>query len=431
MVAKNTIVALSFNRKNEDTLNALKSLPITVVRRDTDQGITLFFETGNNALFSVNETNLDFDQIRGRTGTLLRTQRKDGEKIILQYTSEDKEMESDELFFYYAGNDEITMMSESHFKVINKVYSASTYNPTDIRLDESLHDEIANINSIDSKGFYSKQKAVRYRHVIFQLDEIIRGKATNELRNEALLIKRDLEAEVQSIRTLKNKMHISKAFQDEVAKIRYELMASFIEKNHGKVTLSKIESNSIKLATDLLKANSDVIGEAISETEKLKTELAIIDRTLDTLRYVNEFTKFINRGLPPKIALMNCAKCGSKPRLNTLVTDTKAGKASEVACKCGHAVKGGRIAVEAITKWNIAQGTKVVDDIDGLNLTLDLKELKAKVGEMDKFTHMIARRFAIKKQIEGNRYHKSSNKVKGMSNILMVISAYIKETMKK
>lgn len=431
MVEKNTIVALEFNRKDPSTLAALKSSKITITRVDKDNQVVLAFETGAAELFTVAESDLDFEEIRGRTGNLLRTIRQDSEKIILQYEELNTIMESDSVFFYYAGNDEFIMMSEPHFKVINKVYSPKTYNPTDISISDDLMAEIEDIREIDNKGMYSKHKSVRYRNVIFKLDDIIKGTATNELRNEALNLKKDLEEEIRGIRTLKSKAHLSKAFQDTMRKINFDLMAQFILKHHGKAALSDIESKSIKLSTEELKASDKAISSAMSQTERLQDEIDNIDEVIDKLTHKNELTLFINRALPPKVNISLCSKCGNRPRLNVLTTNTKTGKAHEVRCRCGEFVTGTKIAIDSITKWNLKQGTNTIDNIEGLSFeNLSQREVKDKIGEIDKFTHMVARKISLRKQTEGDSYHKKMNKVKGMNNVLMVINGYVKEIIK-
>ena len=433
MVEKSTIVSLTFDRKDKSLLNALSKDGVIITRSGTGNEIEIQFSVPDGHAFSVQESDMDFDEIRGRTKSVLRCDRKQNENLILKLDlSDERVIESDSIYIYYAGGDEFILMAEPQFNLTNKIYQRRFYNRSDVELSDELRNEIREVNGIDNKGLYSRDKAVRYRNIINMLDEIIGDQATNQLRHEAISAKRDLENSLKEIRVLKNKSHLSKAFQDQVKQIKFQNMMDFIEAHHGKNALSIIESQSIRQATDKLRASDEVIKSAISENDSLEAELEMINDKLSKILCKDELNRFINRDMPPNMRISACGKCGKKPRLNMLELKTKAKKAFEIRCQCGNSERGTKPAITAISKWNIAQGDAELSSIEGLDFSgLSNDEIKSKLREIDRFTHMVARSFTIKSMIEGDRYHKSNNKIKGMNTVLIAINEYAKKVTNK
>jgi len=433
MVEKSTIVSLKFDRNDRPALARLSEKGLVITRDKAQANAQVSFSVPDINDFTLSETDMDFEEIRGRTKSLLRCVRAEGENLQLKLSqSEADSLECNEIFLYFAGDDEFILMAESPFKLVNKVYKPSLQLKTDIALSDDLKCEIAEVDAIDNKGVYSRDKIVRYRHIIIKLDELIERTSTNQLRQEAYEAKRVLEDKVRELRVLRKMSHMSKAVQDEVKHIRFNLMAKFIEENHGKQALVSIESEAIRMTASSLKADQELVNSALDSNSELELELNSINERLEAHPYKDELYKFINKPLPPSFRIHNCGKCGSRARLVTIPLDTKAQKAFEVRCKCGSFERGTRPAATAISKWNLAQGTGELADIDGIDFVgLSKNEINTKVKDIERFTNMINRKFALEARTQGDRYHKANNKIKGMNKVLATMNDYAKRLIPK
>jgi hypothetical protein len=428
----NDVIELRLERNTVLEKRSLELHGFSYTRADRRGAVYVDVDFEVNSGITVSKVNqLDFDLMRSRTRNHMVTERKDGEKIILKLNSDKGDFESDRLYLCYVGNDRFILFAEACFEVVNKVYSPSSYDPSAIDLSDKFLSKVNMLRKNVKEQGYDPVYANTYRGLIYSLDEIITGKATNALRKAAENKKRILKSELRKLRELSSISHQSKTFQDRLHELEVKHLKEFIALNQGEKILSSILENAMAQATREFKDN----GFAFEDTQTLigerQSELERIEKQLNALSYKDELLAFSKKVNPPTLSIGRCCENKCKASL-TRLPDERGGRDSFcVLCTCGK--QGGKYKKDhdAIIDWNVNNiRLRDIPTIDGLRYDgLNNDALKLYIGEVDKFTSLMLRKFNLLVKLEGGRYSKRHNKHKGMVNILLSLNNYVKKTL--
>lgn len=434
MVDNTTLVALKIDR-NSKTIEDFRQRGSIHITRVDNEGVTnLEFYSTHPECFSLSTTDLDLEEVRGRAQSMVRVNRQDGEKVIIELENDISNLQQDCLFFNKYGEDRFMIWAEPAFVITNKIYNASAYKRSDVDLEESLKNDIEALLSGEAPRVYNRQRAIECRILLLRLDEIIDGEATQQLREKAIDAKFSINEELERVRLLKNKAHLAKVFKDKVHVEKFSLMEKLIKEKLGEVELSKLHSQAMQNVKNALGINESVVGALVEVENSHESEKERVVDTLKSLPFFNELEGFISNGdKPPTIQVERCKICGKKPSITPTTTANGKTKRFVARCQCGATAGDGKIGADAVINWNLENADSLrVDSIPMVDFSgLSNEDIVKKIGAVDQFCHRRRRLISIETQLTPGSDKKRFNKLKGKLSILDSVSRYAKAIMKQ
>ena len=316
IVDKTTLVALNFNKSSKEFLAFAQDGKLEVVHKRQGDKSSLSFYSSHPEAFSVSISELDLEEVRGRTQNMVRANRKDNEKIIIELSGEAHELQQDHLFINQLGPDSFVLWAEAIFEITNKIYSFPSYKRSDIELEHSLNSDINALLNGERPKIYNRQRAMECRMLLLRLDEIIEGESTRQLRNKAIEAKERIQNELERVRLLKSKSNLAKVFSDKVYEEKHKLMEKLIAKELGESALSLIQRTAVENVTQSMHIDEKVVGSLIDVKTEQNDERERVLKTLKNNPHFEELESFIsNTNGSPNLSVESCSQCGKKPRI--------------------------------------------------------------------------------------------------------------------
>ena len=433
LLENDTCLQITFHRRDCRAINALQNEGVSFkhINQEGQSYIEVSFAHDSGLSATLNH-DLDFDLMNSRTRNHLRTVRKPNESIILKLNDSFDQFESDSIYICYSGEDEFMLFAEQCFRYINKVYAPKISNITDLSLPEGFSHSLFRLRDEVNQYGYNRVYANRYRALIYKLEEILSGEASNPLRADAEDKLRILKSELRKLRELSSVTHQSKLFQDKVKAYQNAAVREFIVLHHGISVLQDIDASCVARVEQEQSSSCESAKALQLNLEDNGNELGRIDTILWTLSNVTELQTFISMEKPPTLPIERCLQCKSVPLLKKTSIPQRSRDMFVVSCKCGNQSEETKRGHEAVVNWNITNNASSLPCIDGLHYhALTRAELRIYIGEIDKFCSLSSRRFNLLLKLEGNRYQKRFNKKKGMISVLSSINGYVKTLLKE
>jgi RNase P subunit RPR2 len=351
-----TIAVIKFDKHNENALNALnKGKLIKLSRTDKDGRTYLSATLPELTGFTFEEYDGDLEDVRSRIPKPLRTNRLDGESIqlgLIQGSS--LENSCGMMFITRIDNDEFAVFVESQFEYLNKTYEPKKYDPTSLSLPDSIVKRATTIiRSVEYERFDSIS-VNECRSLTLELEEIIDGKATNELRKKAITTKRKLEAALKTILSRKRNAVMGSAFKELHRNVLIENLKEFITNHHGNDVLSRLEQEALHAATQRFGIDTNKTKALFERNRDIESELSNVRREMSSMDEADILNDYFDGTYPPKVSIFRCKKCGgfSKLSFNQQIKVNK--KQALVKCtECDNVVHGQRTGPSAIYAWNL------------------------------------------------------------------------------
>jgi hypothetical protein len=415
------MVALNYERKSEAFVKCLSDgLSITLTRNDVDGETQMHVKSPDSFNLHIEVSELDIDEARTQAQSQWRTTRTNGEQIIIEGLGDASLLTAKAIYVCKLKDDDFLVMADNCFEYINKIYSPFKYNASSLSVPNSVLDESERLIDVFKNGKGGKGAINRIRELVYNLEEIIHGKATDQLRYEATDIKKDMENTINKFREEKRKLSNQSLFKERLREKIIESLKDFIREHHGHATLSKIESEALRRTTEDSKISSVDAKEGFNTIKGFESEMIKIEQELETNRFKENIDNYLTLGIPPKVLITHCSRCGSKARFAKIEGISTKQKKHKVTCmNCSETVIGGRIGIDAIIKWNTVHKKNIkpqsLDVLGVLNTSDDaaIDVLRYVEGKM--------RWYSLVRQAKGNSALKVHNKEKGMMSILSIV----------
>lgn len=434
MISRNDVFAFKFNRKSKSHLSALASGCIKFTRQDKDGAVHVLTHCPDDN-FTLERFDGDYDDASSRTKTYFITNRKDGESIILSLQDEfDQQLESNSIFISYLGNDRFIVFAEQPFEFVNKTYTPPTYDATSLELPDRIVAE-ADIIAYKVRNNQLGTLSVNdCRGITYELDTIISGTATNQLRQKAIKLKRTLESAIVKIGKRHGKNRLAQQFKDIRSTALIEELKAFIITHHGHDALDKIERQSLQKANEKFSNEFDNAEDVFSYESGTEHQIKAIQKKLSDSPVSDVAHSFVQESMPPKIPLSRCSECNSKVRLNIMPQIARGKKKHEVKCPtCNNRVEGGRIGAEAVYAWNLANDKKqTYRDIKEFGISLLSPELaQSRVEDLRKYQSLKSTEIALRMKVASKKEMQELKKLKGKNTVLLLLVNYLSELLKR
>jgi|TARA_R110000796_G_scaffold50909_2_gene120177 hypothetical protein len=420
VTANDTVIAIKFDRNSNETTSLLRQdVAFTITRRCIADENFFDITTPCEKLFSIENYKGDLDDLRSRTKTFWRTQRKDGEAIVIGVDSIEATPESDYIFLVYLGGDEFAVFAEPHFKYRNNVKVQYNYCVTSTNLPNEITMEANRLLRLNSNFQYNNISLNRMRKVTYELDDILSMPATKNLHSHAKNLKFQLEQKIKEIRSYKNKNNLSKEFNDAYQANLIEVLKAFVIENHCENTLSKINAEALRLTTDGFKTAP--IGTVMDTLKSQKQEVDEIRLQINDNPCSKDFNDFLDLSVPPRVKISKCLKCNRSATLKVLEGVGVKKKQHEVSCtQCSNKVIGGRVGTEAILIWNQNNDPLLsVSDYNLLGMSgLSNEDAAFKIKQYEKLVQLKSREINLLQKITPGQSKSTFNKVRGMSRVI-------------
>jgi hypothetical protein len=434
MLSRNDIFAFKFSRKNNAHLVALTDGFIRFTRQDKGNTVRVITQCPDDS-FSLDKFNGDYDDATSRTKNYFITNRKDGESIIISLESDfEKNLESDSIFISYLGDDRFIVFAEQPFEFVNKTYTPPTYDATSLELPVKIvaqADKIAHKISNQQFGSLSVNDC---RGITYELDSIINGTATNQLREKAIKLKRKLESAILEIGKKQGKNKLSLRFKEIRTNTLIEQLKDFVIANHGESVYDGIERSSLRAANDKIKEDYIHAEDVFSYEKGTEHQIVSLQAKLNESSVSSMAKDFLNEVMPPKVPISRCSLCGSRARLAVMPQVSKGKKKHEVKCQnCSNRTEGGRIGAEAVYAWNLANDKNLTYvDIKEFGLSLLApSEALERVNALRRYQSLKQQEIALRMKVASQKEMQELKKVKGKNTVLLLLINYLTEILKK
>lgn len=434
MTSRNDVFAFKFNRKSKSHLSALAKGCIKFTRLDKNGAVHVLTQCPDDN-FTLERFDGDYDDASSRTKTYFITNRKDGESIILSLQEDfDQQLESNAIFISYLGNDRFIVFAEQPFEFVNKTYTPPTYDATSLELPDRIVAEADNIAYKVRNNQLGTLSVNDCRGVTYELDSIISGTATNQLRQKAIKLKRTLESAVLKIGKKQGKNRLAQQFKDIRATALIEELKAFVITHHGHDVIDRIERQSLQKANEKFSAEVDNAEDVFSYESGTEHQIKSIQKKLSDSPVSDVAHSFVQESMPPKIPLSRCSECNSKVRLNIMPQVARGKKKHEVKCTtCKNRVEGGRIGAEAVYAWNLANDKKqTYRDIKEFGMSLLSPELaQSRVEDLRKYQSLKSTEIALRMKVASKKEMQELKKLKGKNTVLLLLVNYLSELLNR
>lgn len=430
---RDDIFAFKFNRKNSAHLSALTNGVIKFTRQDNDRTVQVITQCPADS-FSLEKFDGDYDDASSRTKNYFITNRKDGESIILSLEDDfDQILESNSIFISYLGDDRFIVFAEQPFEFVNKTYTPPSYDATSLDLPEKIITQADRIAHQLNNQQYGGLSVNDCRGITYELDFIINGTATNQLRDKAIKLKRKLELSILEIGKKQGKNKLSLRFKEIRTNTLIEQLKDFVITNHGKAAYDDIERNSLRTANDKIKSDYQDAEDVFSYEKGTEHQILSLQNKLHELSISPMANDFLGNVMPPKVPISNCSICGGRARLAVMPQISRGKKKHEVKCQnCDNRTEGGRIGAEAVYAWNLANGKNLTYlDVKEFGLSLlSPNDAQERVNELRRFQSLKQQEIALRMKVAGQKEFQELKKVKGKNTVLLLLINYLTEILK-
>jgi hypothetical protein len=287
------------------------------------------------------------------------------------------------MFITLHGNDEFSVFVEQEFEYLNKTYEPRRYDPTSLSLPDSIVKRATKVIHLVEDERFDSLSVNECRSLTFELEEIIDGKATNELRQKAVITKRKLEASLKKIISRKRSSVMGAAFKELHRNILIDNLKAFITKEHGSDILSNLEQEALHSATQRFGIDTNKTKALFERNRDIESELANIRLEMANISETDILNDYFNGTYPPKVNIFRCKKCGGFSKLAFSQQTKSNKKQAMVNCtQCDNVVYGQRTGPSAIYAWNLenitSQGLKTLSafSLNKLDRNSALERLK-------------------------------------------------------
>tara|TARA_B100000953_G_scaffold299896_1_gene301649 strand:+ start:2184 stop:3488 length:1305 start_codon:yes stop_codon:yes gene_type:complete len=434
MLSRNDIFAFKFNRKNKTHLSALTDGSIKFTRQDKNNSVRIITQCPDDS-FSLEKFSGDYDDATSRTKNYFITNRKDGESIILSLETDiDTVLESDFIFISYLGDDRFIVFAEHPFEFVNKTYTPPSYDATSLELPEKIIAQADKISQKLSNQQFGSVSVNDCRGITYELDSIINGTATNQLREKAVKLKRKLESSIIEIGKKQGKNKLSLRFKEIRTNTLIEQLKEFVIANHGKAAFDDIERSSLRAANDKIKRDYEFADDVFSYEKGTEHQILSLQNKLQELTVSSMANDFLGNVMPPKVPISKCSQCGGRARLAVMPQISKGKKKHEVKCQnCDNRTEGGRIGAEAVYAWNLANDKNLTyRDVKEFGLSLLAPdEARERVEALRRYQSLKQQEIALRLKIASQKEMQELKKVKGKNTVLLLLLNYLSEILKK
>ena len=432
----NSIAAIKFDKHDNEVVNSLKIGGVFEVTRQDDGGNVFLSCTAPDGVgFDFIEFDGDYEDVRSRIATPWRTLRENGESIIIGLNQDKSFLSScGMIFISYLGDNEFVVFAEPCFSYLNKVYMPPRYTATSLSLPDNIVKRAKAIVDKVHQGDFHNLSVNECRAITFELEEIIKGKATNELRSHAQRIKSQLEKAIQEIIKRKRKSLASASFDELRRKILIQQLSDCVRDKLGDDVLSKIESESLRLATKKFGIDKSKAIHLVQNIDDVELQLLSIKEKMSRVDENGSLDEYFSQNYPPRVNIFRCADCDGYSNLKFKdQTKAKKKKAFVECSSCGKVVEGGKSGPSAIYAWNLANIRRnSIGSLSHFSLSsLSREEALKEISRFERYRALMSEHLKLTAQTLPAEKRKVLNQLKGLNSALGDYLAYAKSLLNR